>query len=163
MMSLKDIHPIVFLYSVMKWWWRLHVFLMHWPLTWSDAVCFMNTLHLTQCDVIEPSDLLTCSFSPAVVDILSLSPWCLPIPSALAVTPLLLSDGLFCCLKHLIGGQVYIIRGEFSLAAFISIGCCSSIFLFSCFLSSSSILVFRLANTSTWMLKVWPVENLSAN
>lgn len=24
----------------------------------------------------------------------------------------LLSDGLFCCLKHLIGGQVYIIRGE---------------------------------------------------
>lgn len=29
-----------------------------------------------------------------------------------AVQPLL-SDGLFCCLKHLIGGQVYIIRGEF--------------------------------------------------
>ena len=28
-----------------------------------------------------------------------------------AVQPLL-SDGLFCCLKHLIGGQVYIIRGE---------------------------------------------------
>lgn len=28
-----------------------------------------------------------------------------------AVHPLL-SDGLFCCLKHLIGGQVYIIRGE---------------------------------------------------
>ena len=24
----------------------------------------------------------------------------------------LLSDGLFCCLKHMIGGQVYIIRGE---------------------------------------------------
>lgn len=28
--------------------------------------------------------------------------------------PLSLSDGLFCCLKHLIGGQVYIIRGESS-------------------------------------------------
>lgn len=28
-----------------------------------------------------------------------------------AVQPLL-SDGLFCCLKHFIGGQVYIIRGE---------------------------------------------------
>lgn len=31
--------------------------------------------------------------------------------SLTAVQPLL-SDGLFCCLKHLIGGQVYIIRGE---------------------------------------------------
>lgn len=33
-----------------------------------------------------------------------------------AVQPLL-SDGLFCCLKHLIGGQVYIIRGEFSVSS----------------------------------------------
>ena len=34
-----------------------------------------------------------------------------PLFSLTAVQPLL-SDGLFCCLKHLIGGQVYIIRGE---------------------------------------------------
>lgn len=83
--------------------------------------------------------------------------------SPLAVTPLPLSDGLFCCLKHLIGGQVYIIRGEFSVAAFISTGRCSSIFLLSRFLVSSSIPGVRLANASTWMLKVWSVENLSAN
>ncbi|XP_077092797.1 synaptotagmin-14 isoform X3 [Siphateles boraxobius] len=63
-------------------------------------------------------------------------------------------NGLFCCLKHLIGGQVYIIRGEFSVATFIIIGRCSSIFLLSRFLVSSSILGVRLANTSTWMLKV---------
>lgn len=44
-----------------------------------------------------------------------------------------------------------------------SIGRCSSIFLFSrFFFFSSSILGVRLTNTSTWMLKVWFVENLSA-
>lgn len=134
--------------NVLKWWWRLYVTLIHWPLTWSAALCFiMMSLNL------QPVDLLF--FSPAVVCI-SISPRCPMIPSSLAVNPLPLTDGLFCCLKHLIGGQVYIIRGEFSVNVFISAGCCSFSFPFLyILLYNSNTECWWLENISTWMLNVW--------
>lgn len=100
---------------------------------------------------------LTCSFSPAVVDILSLSPWWLPIPSALAVTPLLLSDGLFCCLKHLIGGQVYIIRGEFSVATASDAVHPSFCFHASSFHRRSLVLDWRTLLHGCWRFDLWKI------